>query len=494
MNKLNMKGASWDSLFLSFSKGLTMIFSIITAKILSVGLTLEGYGTYSQANLVMTTGSSIILFGLADALTYYFNKKNNELEETLRCRIVNTVFFIEIIAGFVFAVITIVGRDLIAGYFSNDSVKNLLCVVALLPAFTNILYFMQVLSVSVGRAKKMSIYNLALTIIRLVSVYLAVYIFENIIWVYVSILSFDVLNVALYNHDLKKERVKINPFKISAKHIKSIVKYALPMGIYAVANTLMREIDKFVIGGIGGTKELAIYANCSKLLPLDFFVSSFAVVLIPYIYRSVSEGKRDESVDLFSSYLKIGYYTVWALGIAILVSPTSMISFLYADEYVAGKWVFILYILDNMIRFASIHLILTAAGKLKHVMWCSIVSLIVNLWLNILFYYLWGMIGPAIATVMVSFAYMFFILNETKRTIKAKWTDIFDIKDLIWFSCSLIIVWIAAFFLNKLLIQANLHIYISMIMSMGLFGASILLLHFKRIFKVLKKINTFKLQ
>ena len=95
MNKLNMKGASWDSLFLSFSKGLTMIFSIITAKILSVGLTLEGYGTYSQANLVMTTGSSIILFGLADALTYYFNKKDNELEETLRCRIVNTVFFID---------------------------------------------------------------------------------------------------------------------------------------------------------------------------------------------------------------------------------------------------------------------------------------------------------------------------------------------------------------------------------------------------------------
>ena len=110
MKKINITGASWDSIFLAFTKALTMLFGILTAKILSVGLTLEGYGTYSQANLVMTTGTSIILMGLGDALSYYFNNNDKRIDESLKARIVNTVFFLEIALGATLAVAIVVGQ------------------------------------------------------------------------------------------------------------------------------------------------------------------------------------------------------------------------------------------------------------------------------------------------------------------------------------------------------------------------------------------------
>ena len=66
MRKVSIKGIAWDSFFLAFSKGLTLLFGILSAKILSVGLTLEEYGTYAQANLISTTGTSLILFVLFD--------------------------------------------------------------------------------------------------------------------------------------------------------------------------------------------------------------------------------------------------------------------------------------------------------------------------------------------------------------------------------------------------------------------------------------------
>lgn len=303
----------------------------------------------------------------------------------------------------------------------------------------------------------------------------------------------DFLQVSIYHIELRKRNIRINPFRISLKHIRPIIAYGLPMGIYAITNSFTRDLDKLIIGRLGGTEQLAIYSNCSKILPLDFFVTSFAMVLIPYIYRRVSEGRREESVELFSNYLKVGYYTVWTLGTMVLIAPDSMISFLYSDVYVSGRIVFTLYILDSMLRFASVHLILTAAGKSKKVMFYSILSLGLNLVLNISFYYIWGMIGPAIATVIAAIVYTLLILQDTIKVIKAKWTEVFHVKEIAVFLTSLIVMWFVGTLLDELLNYVGLHQYISMFLSMAVFGVAILLLHFKKIIRVFKKINSFKL-
>lgn len=493
MKKISIKGATWDSAFLAFSKALTLICNIVLAKILSMGLSLEGYGTYAQAMLIISTGSSIIILGMGDALAYFFNHKGKGFDDTLRARIINTVLFIEILLGLVLSAAILIGQSAIVSYFSNSALLKILLVVAILPVFTNVISLFQILCVSTGRAKWMSIYSLILTVIRIGVVYFSVYVLKNILWIFIATLIMDICHIVVYNIDLRKKSVYINPLNISVKHIKSIIAYGLPMGIYAITSTLTRDIAKFIIGRLGGTEELAIYTNCSKILPLDFFVTSFALVLIPYIYRRVSEGRREESAELFSSYLKVGYYTVWTLGVAVLVAPTTMISFLYADAYTVGKWVFVLYVFDSMLRFASVHLILTAAGKAKRVMTYSLVSLLLNGVLSIAFYHLWGLIGPAIAAVIVAFIYMMMILGDTVKIIEVKWTDVFDFKEMLWFVLTLVCAWAITFTLNGWLCTLGLHPYAAMIASMAVFGISILVIHFKKIFGVLKKINSFKL-
>ncbi len=491
MKKISFNGASWDSIFLAFAKCLALVLNLISAKILSTGLTLTEYGTYSQANLVSTIGASVILLGLVDAMNYYFN--NKEIDNTLRIRIVNTVFFLEIISGLIYLSAVIFGQNLISGFFDNPALKILLPIAGMLPAFTNIIYFYQVLCVSVGRAKLMTGMDLIATVVRIVAICVSVYVLKNILWIYVVILLLDVFKVLMLNVFLRKNNVSVNPIKISRGHIKPIFAYGLPMGIYAITSSFTRDLDKLVIGRLGGTEELAVYSNCSKLLPLDFFVSAFALVLIPYIYKRVSEGKREESIDLFSSYLKVGYYTVWTLGVMVLVAPKSIISFLYSDVYVQGKSVFIMYIFDSMLRFASIHLILTAAGKAKNVMLYSLISLGANFVLNLVLYHFLGMIGPAIATLVVAVLYMFLILNDTRKTISAKWTEIFKFKEILWFVLTLSGSWAIAFMLNRLFVYMGMHIYISMIASMIIFALIVIALHFKNILRVFKKINAFEL-
>ena len=491
--KINkIEGASWDSLFLTFAKAMTMIFGIVLSKILSTGLSLLEYGTYSQANLITSVGTSAILLGLPDAVNYYFNKKTNDSNDT-RIRIINTVFFIEIVAGVILAICIVAGTNIIELYFNNYSLHVLLPIVAVLPVLANLIYFYQMLYVASGKAKLMSIYNLVLMVMKIISALMTVYVFHNIVWIYVVLLLLDLIQIVLFKLTLTKQDVRVTPLKFSANQIRPILEYSLPMGVYALTSILNRDLDKLVIGRIAGTESLAIYTNCSKILPFDFLAVSFATVLIPYIVKYVTEENKSQTIKLFSGYIKIGYYSVWILGAAVLIAPSTMIRFLYAEEYVAGLSIFIIYIFDSMLRFASMHLILTAANKTKHLMYYSLLALGLNLVLNIVFYHLWGMIGPAIATLIVSIVYTGLVLCKTIKTINIKWLDVFDVKEIGYLLATIAIFATGAAWLNNILVGLGVNQYLSMIVAMGVFGCIMLLLHAKKVFGVLKEINSFRL-
>lgn len=479
-------------MFLAFSKIVTLLFGILTAKILSMGLTLTEYGTYSQANIVNSLSASILLLGLPDALNFFYNNKESCDTES-RGKYINTIFFIEISLWIIVFTFIIFGRNLIAAYFGNEAIKSLLPIVALIPIAANSISLYHVLYVSIGKAKIMAMLNLFTTTVKIPFIYLAVYVFENLIWIFVTVFALELIQITFFIVFLGKKGIRVNPFKFSSSKIKKILTYALPMGIYALTATLTREISKLVVGRMAGTEQLAIYTNCSKILPFDFLVTSFAVVLIPYIVKYVSSHDKEKSEKLFSHYLKVGYYSVWILGTMVLIAPETIISFLYSDEYVAGKVIFIIYIFDSMLRFASMHLILTSANKSKNVMIYSLIALGLNLVLNIAFYYMFGLIGPAIATLIVAAIYTYLILGKSIKIINTRWRDVFNAKEILWLVFTLACLWGAMFELNILLVNVGLHRYLSMMLCMAIFGFSALGIHFKKISAILKNINSFRM-
>ncbi len=71
------RGAAGDSLFLSSVKVVTAVFGLFTAKLLSTCFSLQEYGTYSQAMLVVSVASTVCMLGLSDATNYYYNTKSS---------------------------------------------------------------------------------------------------------------------------------------------------------------------------------------------------------------------------------------------------------------------------------------------------------------------------------------------------------------------------------------------------------------------------------
>lgn len=493
VKKMDMRGASWDSFFLLSVKFLTVLTSMALTKLLSVGLSLKEYGTYSQANIVVSVGTSVLLLGLGDALNYYYNNKSQQYDQSDRIAFVNTVFLLEIMAGILFVVVVILARGILSSYFSNNALQNLLIIVSVKPMLDNLNYFYQVLYISAGKAKVIAARNLAISIVKLSIIYVTVHVLHSIDLIFISLIVLDLVQLILFKSFFVRYGFLVNPLKAVRGCVVPILKYGIPMGVYALTNMLTREVDKLVIGRLADTETLAIYTNCSKMLPFDIVAVSFATVLVPYIMSNITANNRENSLLLFQNYMKIGYYSAWILGVAVCITNEQVICLLYSDDYLVGKTVFLLYIADSMIRFASMHLILTASGNSKVLMMYSVTALVVNLILNLALYQLWGMTGPAIATVLTAVLYTALVLRKTLQVLKAAWREIFDFKDISFFVLALATTGVGGYFLNKELLYIGVPSVIAMLVTVVLFGCTNLGINIKRIIRSIKLINSLKM-
>ena len=433
-----------------------------------------------------------MLLGLGDAINYFYNNSKQGNDRNKKNQIINTIYGIELIAGIIFILIVVLGRYGISSYFSNDALIPLMFLIAFQPMLDNMIYFYQILFVSTGKAKLIALRNLIISISKLAIITLAVKVFNNIIIIYILLIALNLVQLYIFAAYFKREGFSINPIRIERQFIREILAYGIPMGIFTITTALTRDIDKLVIGYMSNTETVAVYSNCSKLLPLDIIVASFATVLIPYIMKYVSIDDKRNAAKLFKNYLKVGYYSVWTFGVGILIVTSQAITFLYSSEYLTGKAIFMIYIIDSMVKFASMHLVLTASGNSKLLMKYSIVSLVANTVLNILLFKTIGLAGPALATLIVTLMYSIMIMRKTIKILGVKWSEVLGIKDILLFIITLVICGALFSVVDRELLKIGLNQYIAMILTMGGFGILVLVINFKKIKNVFKVINSLR--
>ena len=128
--------------------------------------------------------------------------------------------------------------------------------------------------------------------------------------------------------------------------------------------------------------------------------------------------------------MEITYISTTILCCAVLVAAPQVMELLYSAKYLDGIVIFCIYILVDLLRFANVPLILSAAGRTKTLMIMSLCSLIGNMLGNIVLYYIMGITGPALATLLTSAATALFLLWSSSRALECRLKDFFDTKYL----------------------------------------------------------------
>ncbi|MDD4375349.1 MAG: oligosaccharide flippase family protein [Clostridia bacterium] len=455
-----------NSILLTIVKCVTMVTGIIQIMLLSRIMTLFEYGMYSQLLIVVSIATIFASLGLNNAVNYFYNKEENAEEKS---KYINTIFILTTIIGIIAAIVIFVLKVPISNYYDNKSLIGLLVYIVLRPLFQNLISIYQSLYISVGRAKTIAARNFIISVLQAISIPLSFWIFESLKAVLVVQLVLDVLQIIYFGFDFNKKVMKISINKMDLNVVKSILKYAIPLGLALMLGTLFKESDKLVIAKLMDEESLAIYTNMSKQLPFEFIALSFTAVITPVIIRCWSKNDMLALKKLWGNYFQFGYISTWILCAGAIVCAPEVLRLLFSDKYIIGLDIFIIYLFIEMFRFCYFGIILSATGKTRVILYSSMIALISNIVLNVILYKFVGFSGPAWASLMSVIAINLTQLIVSCRLIKINLREIVNYKRMLKIIITIVLSGMICLIFKKVLYGFINNYVIVLIIIYGMF-------------------------
>lgn len=479
-------GTSGNAVLLMLIKLVTMTLGLVVTRLLSQYFSYQDYGTYSQIILVVNTVTSITIMGMVDG-TNFFNCREQNPQK--REAYLSTIFTLQCIVSAIGGLIVMLLSGVICNHFHNEDMAGLLIFAAILPMLQNLISMIQVLVVSVGKARMLAARNLIISLVRLAVVIVVISFVRNVALILLMTVIMDVAQLAVFALMLRRNGCPMGIKAVDFKLFNEIFHYCAPMAVYLVVSTLNRDLDKYLVGMMTDTETLAVYSNASKPLPFDIVMTSFTTVLVPEITRQVVAGKKEQVVGLYKSFLEFTYIATGILCFAALAAAPQLMQLLYSEKYLGGLTVFILYILVDLLRFTNITLLLAVAGKTKHLMFLSFGTLGANAVLNVVLYRLMGLPGPALATLLVTLISGLLILYFSARVLDSKLSRLFDLKCLTVFLGIGTALTLGLYQLQKWLMSRGLHYVPVLGIIVGSYGLVMAALYGKRLLRAMKTMN-----
>jgi O-antigen/teichoic acid export membrane protein len=410
-----------DAFNLTIAKTIGLGISLISAMLLSRILSLKEFGTYSQILLIINIGTMVFTVGLPKSINYFLARTADE----------NTYKdFLSLYFSFITALSFILGllllsiSQLLAQYFNNSLINKLSYLLVFMPwakitisSIDNVLIFY--------RKTSFLLYYRVFHSIFLVSVILLIELLKLDFLSYMLLYLFTEMAFAFLVYYIINYKISIiRPF-FSRRLIKEVIVYSGPIGLASVVGVLKKQMDKIFIAGFCSTEELAIYSNAARELPITVIAASITAVVMPHIVKSIKVEKKKEALFLWHESLVLSLIFINFISFVVYAFANDVFIFLYSSKYSSGVGVFKIYTLILLFRCTYFGMILNATGSTKPILYSSVLSLLLNLILNFIFYSLFGFEGPAIATFVSTMFSTSFLLMFTAKTIKNSIYDIF---------------------------------------------------------------------
>ena len=416
-----------DAVTLTAAKMITLLIGLVSSMLLARFRTLEEYGTYSQILLVIGLANAFFMLGLPNSINYFLGRSDSKEE---RKHFLSVYYTLNTSMCFIMGIVLSAAVPLIVSYFDNEHIKDFIYILAVLPWTKVIIGSISHVLVVYGKTQKLTLFNAvnaSIAVIAILIVKLFNWSFQAYMLIYLIGESFMMLWVYFIVSKLESGITPSFDFKL----IKSIFKFSIPIGLASLVGTLTLECDKLVIGKLFDTETLAIYTNSAKELPFTIIATSLTAVLLPQMAKKLKESRSKEAIDLWKTTVELSYIFMSFIVTVLVVYSPQIMTILYSEKYLPGVNVFRIYSMVLLLRITYFGMILNSSGKTKFILYSSIITLVVNVVLDIILYYLFGIIGPALATFISIFTASIAQLIATSKLIKIPLGQIFPWKRLL---------------------------------------------------------------
>ncbi|GEM02101.1 Membrane protein involved in the export of O-antigen and teichoic acid [Halolactibacillus halophilus] len=410
-----------DALKLTTSKIITMVLSMLAAMLLSRFRTLEEYGTYSQLLLVINLITTVIMMGLPNSINFFLARA--ETKES-RQKFLSIYYTLSTLLGFLTGLVLVLSTPLIVSYFSNPLIEKFIYILAIFPWTKIILSSIDHVLIVYGKPNSVMLFRVLNSIAILLTIFLVELFDLSFSYYMIMFIVLESLFAIVVYFIVYSTAGKLR-FNFDLKDTRNILKFSLPLGLASVVGRLSVELDKLVIGRFFSTEDIAIYTNAAREMPVTIIASALTAVLMPRLVRLLRDKEYDDAVNIWGNSIEISFIIICFVSFGLIVFAPEVISLLYSEKYLPGVAVFRVYSLVLLLRVTYFGMILNSIGKTKFIFYSSILSLLINVILNYIFYLIFGFIGPAYASFISILLVQLLQLFATAKSIDVKFTSIF---------------------------------------------------------------------
>lgn len=400
---------------------LAALGGVLSFPILTRNLSVEDYGLLGLITSSIAVVAAIGKLGIQHSIIRFFAQvENNSNSEWTSRQLYSTVFSALIFVAILATVLWLVtGAVILPEYLTSEKIPALFAISAGV-------VFLRILGsgiINFLRAQQssgvVSISQVLHKYLHLSLILIALY-FEQLTTASVILFLLVAETVmVIYVGSKLLPKASFSSQAISTPLIKTLIVFGLPLMAYESLALVLRLSDRYIIEALLGSNALGQYSASYNLTSyLDMIILSGMVQAIRPMYTEIWETQNKQATQLFLTqsfrlYVVIGIPTILAFS---LVAP-HLLLLLSGEKYQAGTivipFVALSFLLEGAVLFlgAGLHI-----GKNTRVFlqW-SLVTVVMNIALNILLVPYWGLAGAAIITII---SYLVFLAGTTRQSFK----------------------------------------------------------------------------
>ncbi|WP_173497663.1 oligosaccharide flippase family protein [Shewanella sp. ISTPL2] len=381
------------------------LFSFITLPLIANFFSVEDLGRFSILQVSIAIGVMLFSLGLDQAFVREYHECDNKPDLFRFMMLPNVIFFPLLILIFCFTPVTTLLLDF------DDDISSVLIAMSLCLFMLN-----NQLGYLFRMEERGFVYSLTILVPRVtlfIFILMTVYVFKIFEFRYLiysfflSVLSSTL--VMLFFVD--KGVFNILKLNFDLNMLKKMLSFGLPLIISGLAYTGLTTLDRYVLKSLSTLHEVGVYAVALGFASVTgIFSSIFSSMWHPLVYRWVNEGVKMPKIIMSIECMTLFLSFVWSL--------LGMFSFILV-YFVPDDYQFLNYLFMACVGVPLIYMLseVTQVGigisrRTSFSILASVVSLLLNVILNILLIPDFGASGAAIAT-LISFVIFFMVRTES---------------------------------------------------------------------------------
>ncbi len=415
-----------ESAFSLFGKAYQSMLALVFVMFISRFLSTAQYGTYRQALLIANTINLILLFGMNETISYNYRI----IEKIKRDQLITDMLVFKLMVIIPVIAVLMLAGNVLGEFMNNPLIGTYMPVIAALTFIYTIESLLDSYYLGAGQAVLMGKLQVAAYSLHYAAAILIILLSKSEWYLIVEIAVFEFLkSMILFWIIFKKEQFQLN---FDGVYMKELMKFSLPMGISLILITLNVYVDQLIVSAYFSPEAYAVYNNGAMNIPIVQLVTvTVGSVILPKLSKETQEKSFKDGLVLWRSAATNTALILITFMWLFMIFAKGYVLFVFSERYIDSIPIMRVYLLRFMITFAIYCHLLMVIDKKRYIAIISFMGVVGNVILSLVFIKIFGMIGAAMATVVIQYVVNALEIYTVIRFTKIKLTDIFEFKRLI---------------------------------------------------------------